>query len=56
MPLLLLAAEEHVLDDVEVVGQREVLVHDLDAQLGGVLRAVDLDRLALEEDLARVDG
>ena len=26
------AAEEHVLDDVEVVAQREVLVHDLDAR------------------------
>ena len=52
---MLLAAEEHVLDDVEVVAQREVLVHDLDAQRGGVLRGVDGDRLALEQDLAGVD-
>ena len=36
-----LAAEEHVLHDVEVVAEREVLVDDLDAQGGGVARAVD---------------
>ena len=53
--LAALAAEEHVLDDVEVVGQREVLVDDLDAERRGVGRAVDRDRLALEEDLAAVD-
>ena len=47
-----LAAEVHVLDDVEVVAQREILVDDLDPELGGVLRAVDRDRLAVEEDLA----
>ena len=35
--------------------EREVLVDDLDPERGGVLRAVDRDRLALEEDLARVD-
>ena len=34
---VLLAAEEHVLDDVEVVAQREVLVDDLDAEGVGVL-------------------
>jgi hypothetical protein len=45
----LLAAEEHVLDDVEVVGEREVLVDDLDPQAGRVLRAVQVDALALEE-------
>ena len=49
-----LAAEVHVLDDVEVVAQREILVHDLDPELGRVLRAVDRDRLAVEEDLAGV--
>ena len=49
-----LAAEVHVLDDVEVVAQREVLVHDLDPELGRVLRPVDGDGLAVEEDLARV--
>ena len=36
-----LAAEVHVLDDVEVVAEREVLVDDLDPELGGVLRPVD---------------
>ena len=50
-----LAPEEHVGDDVEVVGEREILVHDLDPELGGVARAVDVDRLALEEDLALVE-
>ena len=38
-----LAAEVHVLDDVEVVAEREVLVDDLDPELGGVLRPVDVD-------------
>ena len=51
----LLAPEVHVLDDVEVVGEREVLVDDLDAEVRGVLRPVDVDRRALEEDLAAVD-
>ena len=50
-----LAAEVHVLDDVEVVAQREILVHDLDAEPRGVLGPVDRDGLALEGDLARVD-
>ena len=54
-PIQLLAAEEHVLDHVAVVGQGEVLVDDLDAQPGRVLRAVDLHRAALEQDLAVVD-
>ena len=48
-----LTTQVHVLDDVEVVAEREVLVHDLDSELGGVLRAVDVDLLAVEEDLAR---
>ena len=39
-PGLQLAPEEHVVDDVEVVAQREVLVDDLDAERVGVLRAV----------------
>ena len=37
-----LAAEEHVLDDVEVVAEREILVDDLDPEPGGVLRAGDV--------------
>ena len=50
-----LPAEEHVLDDVQVVAEREVLVDDLDAERGRVARAVDRHRLALEEEVARVD-
>ena len=40
--LVHLAAEEHVVDDVEVVAQREVLVDDLDAEGVRVLGAVDV--------------
>ena len=53
-PVVLLAAEVHVLDDVEVVAEGEVLVDDLDAEPGGVLRPVDVDLVALEQDLAAV--
>ena len=53
-PVTQLASEVHVLDDVQVVTQGEVLVHDLDPELGRVLRAVDGDRLSVEEDLAVV--
>ena len=49
-----LAAQVHVLDDVEVVAEREILVDDLDPELRRVLRAVDRDLLAVEEDLAGV--
>ena len=49
-----LAAEEHVLDDVEVVGQGQVLVDGLDPERGRVLRDADVDRPALPEDLALV--
>ena len=49
-----LAPEEHVLDDVEVVGQGQVLVHGLDPEPGGVAGAMDLNRLALPEELAVV--
>ncbi len=49
-----LAAEVHVLDDVEVVAEREILVHDLDPELRRVLRPVDVHLLAAEEDLAGV--
>ena len=53
--LELLAAEEHVLDDVEVVAQREVLVDDLDAERGTSFGLCTVDRLALEEVVAGVD-
>ena len=52
----LLPAEEHVLHDVEVVAQREVLIDDLDAELGRVTGGVDRDRLAVEAVLAGVGG
>jgi hypothetical protein len=54
--VVLLTAQVHVLHDVEVVAEREVLVDDLDAEVRGVLRAVDRDGLALEEDLPAVCG
>ena len=49
-----LAAQVHVLHDVEVVAEREILVDDLDPELRRVLRTVDRDGLAVEEDLAGV--
>ena len=50
-----LPAQEHVGHDVEVVGEREILVDDLDAEPGGVAGAVDVDRLALVAHLALVE-
>ena len=50
----LLVAEEHVLDDVEVVAQRQVLIDGRDPVRLGVARAVEVDRLALPEDLPLV--
>src|SRR5438445_5300959 len=49
-----LASQEHVLDDVEIVGQREVLVDRLDTEARGVARGVDVDGMALPGDLAVV--
>ena len=46
-----LPAQEHVLHDVEVVGQRKVLVHRLDAEAGRVPGGADVHRTTLEEDL-----
>jgi hypothetical protein len=51
-----LAAQEHVLRDVEVVGQGEVLVDELDAERRRIPRVVQRDRVALEAELAAVDG
>ena len=50
-----LATEIHVLDDVEVVAECEVLVHDLDPEVGSFLRAGDVNAIAFEVDLALVD-
>ena len=44
----LLATEEHVLHDVEVVAEREVLVDDLDAETGGIPRGVQVAVLPVE--------
>jgi hypothetical protein len=52
----LFPAEEHVLDDVEVVAEGEVLIDDLDAQRGRVPRTADADGAALEEELAGIGG
>ena len=50
-----LPAEVHVLDDVEVVGERQVLVDDLDAETGRLLGAGDGHRLPLPDQLALID-
>jgi hypothetical protein len=52
--VVLLPSEIHVLDDVQVVAEREILVDDLDSELGRILRAVDRRRLAVEDDLPGV--
>ena len=52
----LLAPEEEVVDDVEVVAQREVLVDARDPELGRVMRVVDLNRVAVEVDFSLVGG
>ena len=56
MAALQLAAEEDVGGDVEVVGQREVLVDRLDPVAAGVDRAGEADGLAVQADLALVGG
>ena len=52
----LLAAEEEVGDDVEVVAEGEVLVDGRDPQRGRVLGLGDRDLLAVEADRALVGG
>ncbi len=47
-----LAAQEDVLVDAQVPGQRQVLVDHLDAERAGVGRAAEADGLAFDEDLA----
>ena len=49
-----LTPEIHVLDDVEVVAERQILVDDLNPELRRVLRAGDVDGMALEQDLAGI--
>ena len=44
------------MDDIEVVAEREVLIHDLDAQIVGLLGPADRHRLALIDDLTAFEG
>ena len=46
-----LPPEEHVLHDVQVVTEREILVDGLDAERGGLAGRADPDRLPVPEDL-----
>jgi hypothetical protein len=52
----LLAAEEHVLDDVEVVAESEILVHDLDPEQRGVPWPVHAPGRTVDDQLALVDA
>ena len=51
-----LAAEEHVRHDVEVVREREVLIDDLDPEVGSIARPVDDDVLPVEPDSPSSNG
>ena len=51
---LRLAAEKDVFADREIVGERKVLIDRLDAAFAGLLRRGEVDRLAVEQDLALV--
>ncbi len=51
-----LAPEEHVAGRVDVVGQRQLLVDDLDPVAASVARVVDLHGLPVDADLPRVGG
>ncbi len=53
-PVQLLAAQDDVLPDRQVVGQHEVLVHHADAARDGVAGSVELDQLAVDGDGALV--
>jgi len=47
-PVVLLASQVHVLDDVEVVAERQILVGDLDAEPRRVLWPANVDQLAVD--------
>ena len=49
-----LTSEEHVLDDVEVVGERQVLIHGLDAEGGGIAGVSDVHGLTVPQDAPAV--
>ena len=46
------AAEENVLADVEISAQSEVLVDHLDAEIAALVRALEMHRLAVDQDVA----
>ena len=48
------APEEHVLDDIEIVAQREVLVDDFDAERRRFARTADANRMAVPKDFAGI--
>ncbi len=50
------APEEHVLDDVEVVAERQVLIHGLDPERGGFAGRPDVNGLPLPRDLTALRG
>ena len=50
-----LTPEEHVLHDVEVVAERKILVHDLDAEIECIPGIPDRDVFAIETKRSRVD-
>src|SRR5256885_1413979 len=50
-----LTAQEHVLDDVEVVSQGQVLIDGLDAEPGRITRAVDGNGVAIPEELTVIN-
>jgi hypothetical protein len=51
-----LPAEEHVLHDVEVVGEGEILVDRFDSKRGRVPRRPDVNKMALPSDLSPIWG
>ena len=55
-PLLDLAAEEHVFGRGQVVGERKVLINDLDPLGARLDRAGEMHRLAFDHDLAGGGG
>jgi len=51
-----LAPEVQVCDDVEVVGEREILVDGRDPELVGVLRRTDRHGTVVDRDRPRIGG
>src|SRR6202021_4057306 len=47
-------AEENVLADVEISAQCKVLVDHLDAEIAALVRTLEMHRLAVDHDVARI--